>query len=384
MHYSKYNVQQIMFTFILVTSILILQRQIMEVPGKRLDPDHLKSSDEKPLTYCQPCQSDGKRLPAEGYCKTCGEYLCKECFSIHTKPSPLKHHVLLGKSSLQQHSSSGGAASTKSSVVTIGCPDHKEEIVKFFCPSHDSVLCGVCAVLSHKTCAVEYIPDSKFAQKYKDSEQYNGITESLDKLDSDISACLIDVSENVVCVKEKKTKAVSDIRNFRKEINRYLDQQEQVLLDTVLAMQIEDQPALQNIAKNLDLLKRKVMETKHKLQSLEAENNNLFVVSKQVIMQMTELQKSVKECIEMNQSPYYKFKPNESVKKLLSSKDPLGSMERSNKTRPLKVPGLTTSGKTSTPNLKSNSCHGLYKSKKSRCDGSHKDHQYRYERQISL
>ena len=58
-----------------------------------MESDLSKYSDRS-LPDCQPV-AVMKSISAEGYCKTCENYLCKDCYNVHILPNPIKHHVLL-------------------------------------------------------------------------------------------------------------------------------------------------------------------------------------------------------------------------------------------------------------------------------------------------
>ncbi|XP_060567924.1 E3 ubiquitin-protein ligase Midline-1-like [Ruditapes philippinarum] len=143
----------------------------MEVPGKQKPKKTFsvsRGSAEDFLLFCIPCDRDGARVPAKGYCSTCKEHLCDTCYKHHKKQTPSRHHILLDQDSMPT-----------TPIVPIvkdefdSCDDHEDEKLKFYCKEHDIVVCSVCVTLNHRLCNVEYIP--KLSKHILDSEELNEI-----------------------------------------------------------------------------------------------------------------------------------------------------------------------------------------------------------------
>ncbi|XP_060588298.1 uncharacterized protein LOC132743753 [Ruditapes philippinarum] len=181
--------------------------------------------------FCDPCKTDGQSVKARGYCEDCQEYLCSSCFSSHRKTKASKHHKLHERSD-----------ATNTSVLDDKCPFHDTEIVKFFCPRHEELGCHDCMVLKHRTCDLDYIPDT--CKGIADSKEYDDTLKMLElklqatkNLDGEISDktteaddCLtqalkdIDVFEYLIInrIKEMKTKAVEHAKQMNESNKRTL------------------------------------------------------------------------------------------------------------------------------------------------------------------
>jgi hypothetical protein len=136
----------------------------MAVPGKKATKHFSsstisKGSDEDLQVYCQPCDQDGSRLPAYGYCTNCSEHLCKTCYTLHRKHKLSRDHTLLDKTSMPQTLTP--VTPTQSDNFNKPCPKHNLEMIKFYCHDHKALLCSVCVTLDHTatSCQVNYIPD---------------------------------------------------------------------------------------------------------------------------------------------------------------------------------------------------------------------------------
>ncbi|XP_060588305.1 uncharacterized protein DDB_G0279899-like [Ruditapes philippinarum] len=181
--------------------------------------------------FCDPCKTDGQSVKARGYCEDCQEYLCSSCFSSHRKTKASKHHKLHERSD-----------ATNTSILDDKCPFHDTEIVKFFCPRHEELGCHDCMVLKHRTCDLDYIPDT--CKGIADSKEYDDTLKMLElklqatkNLDREISDktteaddCLtqalkdIDDFEYLIInrIKEMKTKAVENAKQMNESNKRTL------------------------------------------------------------------------------------------------------------------------------------------------------------------
>jgi hypothetical protein len=65
----------------------------------------------------------------------------------------------------------------------IKCKKHDDEIIKFYCRSHNVVGCGDCIVLEHTSCKPEYIKD--LAKTFTDGDVYESIVKHLRNKKSD-------------------------------------------------------------------------------------------------------------------------------------------------------------------------------------------------------
>jgi len=104
----------------------------MEVCGKR--------ADNAGAPFCQPCTDAGDSVAALKLCAVCKEWLCVTCIEYHRRFKATKTHTLLNKDSV-----SDTTAEQDQSNTTHYCYAHLTELIKYFCPTHDTVHCGDCA-----------------------------------------------------------------------------------------------------------------------------------------------------------------------------------------------------------------------------------------------
>ncbi|XP_060587586.1 uncharacterized protein LOC132743093 [Ruditapes philippinarum] len=179
--------------------------------------------------YCIPCDKDGLKEQAYGFCQDCQEHLCQTCFQHHRKSTPSRHHVLLEKDDMPTQQTTVGV---NADVITDSCTNHRDKPLEFYCNNHKTVACYVCVTREHKQCKVDYIPDV--------SGNISGELIDLNKKMKDLAKkCEYNIMKASAATKQleqKRGKVVEDIRIFRKEINDRLDQLEAMMMTEVEAV----------------------------------------------------------------------------------------------------------------------------------------------------
>ncbi|XP_060602601.1 uncharacterized protein LOC132755714 [Ruditapes philippinarum] len=185
----------------------------MEVPGK-LDLGALSA--ENLTLVCLPCDNDGLKEPAYGFCQDCQEHLCETCFKHHRRPRPMRNHVLIDKEFMPKTQVNAPTASEDTADF---CKKHQDKPLEFYCRDHTSVACYVCVTLEHKQCRVDYIPDVSGNL----SDEMTVILEQMESLITKCKSNIEYVSKAAQNLDLSHAKVVEDIKVFRKEINECLD-----------------------------------------------------------------------------------------------------------------------------------------------------------------
>ncbi|XP_060564047.1 uncharacterized protein LOC132723365 [Ruditapes philippinarum] len=219
----------------------------MAVPGKKASKQFSSSttsmaSDEDLQIYCQPCDEEGTRLPAHGYCTVCKEHLCKTCFTAHKINRLSKHHTLQDATNmpkvLQQPSTSIHTGLLYD--LTLSCRKHPKEMIKFYCNDHTECLCSVCVTLEHQatSCNVNYIPD--ISGDILDSKEYQVILNAVNTTSDKFQQILKDVKDMTHKSNSSLKDALDDIKKFRQEINQRLDVLERQAEDAAKVIEQEN------------------------------------------------------------------------------------------------------------------------------------------------
>lgn len=118
----------------------------MEVHGKtRTSPT--KAPPSKTETFCQPCHDGGTPVAAVTFCQDCQDYLCRDCSEHHRRLKAVKHHVLLDTTPASTPASP--SLDNHGNKTSLTCPTHSDKAIEFYCQTHNSAVCGICAVLDH-------------------------------------------------------------------------------------------------------------------------------------------------------------------------------------------------------------------------------------------
>ena len=99
---------------------------------------------------CQPCLDDGNLREAVGMCIDCQDYLCAQCFKIHTLPKPMRNHQLLDKEQMLQSQ----IRTSPKDVCTEMCSVHEKDckiVIKAQNVSGSAPRCPFCDIkIAHR------------------------------------------------------------------------------------------------------------------------------------------------------------------------------------------------------------------------------------------
>ncbi|XP_052811118.1 uncharacterized protein LOC128238862 [Mya arenaria] len=289
----------------------------MEVPGKKLQPGPSTAD----TTFCQPCKQDDEILPAEVYCTACKEFFCSNCARVHRKQKVSRSHTLLDKSNMPTAIS--GPESKHE--FTESCWIHPEEFVKYFCTTHQTLICGHCAVQNHRSCHVNVISD--ISKAFKDGKEYGDIMKAIARLFEDIDLCSSNVGKNVDVVAKLGKNEVSKLRKYQEEVNKYFEEREQALLKLIEKMKHMDEELLGSLKPKYKNLKSKLEEINV---TLEAQGNNmiqLFIETKRAKKELEGLQIELAGINKDNVIHNYEFRKDPATERLIASDTGLGTLE---------------------------------------------------------
>ncbi|XP_060597185.1 uncharacterized protein LOC132751091 [Ruditapes philippinarum] len=306
----------------------------MTVPGKKASKQFSSSttsmsSDEDLQVYCQPCDEEGTRLPAHGYCTDCKEHLCMICFKAHKINKFTKKHTRLDATSmpkvLQQPSTS--IQTVLSDDLTMPCPKHPKEMIKFYCNDHTEFLCSVCVTLEHQatSCKVNYIPD--ISGDIIDSKEYQVILNAVNTTSDKFQQILKDVKDMTHKSNSSLKDALVDIKKFRQEINQRLDELERQAEDAAKVIEQENKKHLKAVETTCEEVTKSLKISSDKIKQLNTtkQADKLFIdlkLSQETIKDMDEtlLKLSSFDIKEHN------FQSNDVILNLIKTEKSLGTL----------------------------------------------------------
>uniref|UniRef100_A0A665X146 E3 ubiquitin-protein ligase TRIM33 n=1 Tax=Echeneis naucrates TaxID=173247 RepID=A0A665X146_ECHNA len=112
------------------------------------------TSDEKAAQVCTSCEDNAGTI---GFCVECGEWLCKTCVEAHQRVKITKDHKIRTKEDAESVGTSGQRP--------VFCPVHKQEPLKLFCETCDTLTCRDCQLLEHKEHRYQFLEEAFQNQK---------------------------------------------------------------------------------------------------------------------------------------------------------------------------------------------------------------------------
>ncbi|XP_041655180.1 E3 ubiquitin-protein ligase TRIM33 isoform X2 [Cheilinus undulatus] len=111
------------------------------------------TADEKAAQVCTSCEDNAGTI---GFCVECGEWLCKTCVEAHQRVKITKDHKIHTKDDADNASESVGTSGQR----PVFCPIHKQEPLKLFCETCDTLTCRDCQLLEHKEHRYQFLEEA--------------------------------------------------------------------------------------------------------------------------------------------------------------------------------------------------------------------------------
>ncbi|XP_060573533.1 uncharacterized protein LOC132731376 [Ruditapes philippinarum] len=255
------------------------------------------ASDEDLQIYCQPCDEEGTRLHAYGYCTDCKEHLCKTCLSAHRINKLSKHHALLDATSmpkvLQQPSTF--IQTGLSDDLSLLCGSHPKEMIKYYCNDHTEFLCSVCVTLKHQptSCNVNYIPD--ISGDKIDSKEYHVILNTVNTTYDQFQQLFKDVKNMVYKSNSSLKNALVNIKQFRQEINQKLDELERQAEDAAKVIEQDNNKHIKAIQTTCEEVTKSLKTSSDTIKQLNTtkQADKLFIDLKLAINLINDTERSL-------------------------------------------------------------------------------------------
>ncbi|XP_060568906.1 E3 ubiquitin-protein ligase TRIM71-like [Ruditapes philippinarum] len=306
----------------------------MAVSGKKASKQFSSSttsmaSDEDLQIYCQPCDEEGPRLPAHGYCTDCKEHLCKNCFTAHKVSRLSKHHTLQDATNmpkvLQQPSTPTHTG--QSDVLTTPCLKHPQEMIKFYCNDHKKLLCSVCVTLEHQatSCKVDYIPD--ISGDIIDSKQYQDILKTLNHTSDQFQQMVEDVKNMTNKSNSSLKDALAAIKKFRQEINQRLDELERQAEDAAKVIEQENNKHLKAAETTYEDMRKSLKTSSDKIKQLNTSKqaNKLFMELKLAEKTIQNMEGKTQQLLSYDIKEH-NFRSNDVILNFLKTEKSLGTL----------------------------------------------------------
>ncbi|XP_045172829.2 uncharacterized protein LOC123534585 [Mercenaria mercenaria] len=211
-----------------------------------------------------------------------------------------------------------GAPASAKYGCTLTCTKHASEIVKYFCKQHNAVGCGDCMILDHKSCKIDYISD--ISKDFIDGEEYEQLVTTAKQLENNAKSLKKEIEEDGKAVYRLYAKAVGDIREFRKQVDKYLEDMEQKLLDQCETQKRKSNTMLKTVENELQPMKLELENIHSQLTAQTEQSGDLFVQAKQISSRLKKIAEELKFLNEENGPSMYTFQKNNQILEYLKTK----------------------------------------------------------------
>ncbi|XP_060590471.1 uncharacterized protein LOC132745539 [Ruditapes philippinarum] len=290
----------------------------MEVSGRKEGDDkHSTTNQARKLTVlCQPCKCDGDTREAEAFCETCNEFICSPCLKVHRKLAMTKNHVIKPKNEIPI------SREKQKDPCTELCSAHHTEIIKFYCEYHNSVGCGDCMVLNHKTCSVKLVSD--VSDNYDTCEELVQIKKKTETFLRRISSYQGDIVNEIKTADEIRETIMNEIHIFRQEINEYLDNTEADLIKRIDQLTSKQVSQLGHMQKEFESMETEMRGYQDKISKNSDKINQLFVIAKVSHEKIEAYQISTEKIGPKCEIEIFDFVKSQELEKVVTEKRPIG------------------------------------------------------------
>jgi len=208
------------------------------------------------------------------------------------------------------------------------CEKHPRELIKYFCPVHQALLCGDCIVLDSHTCKLESILNVSFS--FKDSSVYKDIKCLIRKLADDACKTTTTVENKAMAFGNSERKNENEVCDFQSKVIACLNEQFQNLTSQITKVNRE-------LKINLLHLQKISKETEDEATALKADmekndNNNvlLFISAQRSKYRANDILDRLHRIEEeVNNIPTFEFTPSSQFESALKGRNCIGAYRSS-------------------------------------------------------
>ena len=295
-----------------------------EVPGRvSLNPD-------TDTPNCQLCIEGGECVLAEAYCTIDKEFLCSGCSNAHRRSKTTRNHPLLDKENMPTKAGVGQILENLSEY----CEKHPRELIKYFCPEHQALLCGDCVALDQHMCKMNTIGDA--SKSFFGSSVHKDIKSHIIKIADDACKTTTALEKKAMDIDNSERKDKAEVSDFQSQVIASLNEKFQKLTTQITTTSQEYKVKLIH-------LQERSKETEIEANGLNADmeenvNNNvlLFISAHRVKMRANVIMDKLHQIEEeVSKFPTYEFTPSSKFNTALKDPNYIGIYRSSSDTHGL-------------------------------------------------
>lgn len=168
------------------------------------------------VDICGPCFVAKNSRPVAGWCETCDELLCADCFQSHCRLKLTRNHQLQSLENM-------GIIKRFRQVDTT-CKIHEGKPLEYFCEDHSKLGCSHCFVTEHRPCSkVVCIAEVNMTE----SKDFQQIEKQYNKLENRLKADVEKIETGTEMTLQRHDKVTNRIREYgdglKAEIDKHIE-----------------------------------------------------------------------------------------------------------------------------------------------------------------
>ncbi|XP_052777166.1 E3 ubiquitin-protein ligase TRIM33-like [Mya arenaria] len=304
----------------------------MELAGRlHLDdevPGRYKDSDEVFSLFCHPCNDEGDKHKAEGFCCQCHQFLCKTCIKFHRRNKMTKEHEILDEHNMPSSKEMLVETDTECNKF---CNDHPTERIKYYCAVHNEFGCGDCMIPRHCSCKPRNI--GKISNDFLKGQEYKDLQQEIKNINLHCSDMGKRLTKSIQIAEEDIEEAMKCVEKLKAELVSHLEAEKQRLKSEFESLKSEYRSAVEETSKQVHDVNILSLDMMDKLDSDKHSPYQIFMASKQMKGEISKT-KLIKDNIAVVVKQYQigiAFHPNCIFDDFTSSKQSLGNVVQSKK-----------------------------------------------------
>ena len=268
---------------------------------------------------CEPCQKNNESKTAAYWCLECAEALCDACTKHHKVLKATDSHTLV-----DVKDSKNIRVLTKHEEI-IKCFEHTGKFIDMYCVDHNKMVCSECVTIDHKGCQ-NLITIDKVAGDIRESLEAHKLLDKLKESMEESECIVVDRKRNIDKLEANKANVLEQIRLVKVEVNKVLDELEQLFSDDLDATHELEVGLLEDQIHRCELLQKAIASSTGVLNAAikHGTDNELFVVAHKMEKELRRYENVLEKETNVTREVDYKLEVNYEIEHILLALDEIG------------------------------------------------------------
>ncbi|XP_053380487.1 uncharacterized protein LOC128548897 [Mercenaria mercenaria] len=281
------------------------QNNVKSKKEKRSSELTVVSRSSAEAVLCDHCLFGKTEQEADGFCKTCLEYLCKRCVQEHVKAKLTREHSLIRNNIPKED-----AEVLRRMKTMVFCIEHPGQTIAYHCQEHDEYTCYLCKENNHKECKATSLIRSGQSNSDGTSSIFERLYTTRDKVRS-----LKDVKETrIKSLLQEKHQIQREQHGYFQELSESIAEcvkRENSKCEELVGTMVKDSTNKVNECEKIeenDICQKEMLEAAIQYCS----DDNLALITRMIERKMDTLEGKI-NCLEQEGSAQIRFCKNDSL-----------------------------------------------------------------------